>query len=94
MVPSVACAWLWRASATAVRYARLPRHIGHEDSRSRPVDRPVLFNPWIEKSRNLVDMNDDGYLNMVAVEPGTVSELATLQPGGCWSGTETVELLS
>lgn len=53
----------------------------------------VLFNPWIDKSRNLVDMNDDGYLNMVAIEPGSVSSLVSLAAGSDWSGSEMITLL-
>lgn len=32
----------------------------------------VLWNAWIEKAKSLADMNDDGYLYYVCVEPGLV----------------------
>lgn len=40
----------------------------------------VLWNPWIEKSKALNDMDDDGYLNFVCVEPGVVNDYVTIQP--------------
>jgi len=41
----------------------------------------VLWNPWIEKATALADMDDDGYERFVCVEPGTVSQWVTVQPG-------------
>jgi D-hexose-6-phosphate mutarotase len=41
----------------------------------------VLWNPWVDKSRALADMDDSGYLSFVCVEPGVVSEYVTVAPG-------------
>lgn len=47
---------------------------------SHPCD-CVLWNPWIDKSRALNDMDDDGYLSFVCVEPGVVSDYVTIPSG-------------
>jgi glucose-6-phosphate 1-epimerase len=41
----------------------------------------VLWNPWVDKARALADMDDDGYLSFVCVEPGVVSDYVTIPPG-------------
>jgi glucose-6-phosphate 1-epimerase len=41
----------------------------------------VLWNPWVDKSKALADMDDEGYLSFVCVEPGVVSEYVTVAPG-------------
>jgi glucose-6-phosphate 1-epimerase len=42
----------------------------------------VVWNPWIEKSKRMVDFGDDEYLQMVCVESGNVRECAVkLEPG-------------
>lgn len=42
----------------------------------------VVWNPWIDKSRRLGDMDADGYRRMVCVETAEIGEnAATLQPG-------------
>ena len=42
----------------------------------------VVWNPWIEKSKRMVDFGDDEYLQMVCVESGNVRECAIrLEPG-------------
>lgn len=45
-----------------------------------PID-VVLWNPWIEKAAALVDMDNDGYISFVCVEPGTVSNFVNVAPG-------------
>ena len=46
----------------------------------------VVWNPWIEKAKAMSDFQDDGYLNMVCVEVGTVAAPITLAPGATWTG--------
>jgi len=40
----------------------------------------VLWNPWIEKAKNMSDFQDDGYLTMVCVEAGYVTKRKLLKP--------------
>jgi glucose-6-phosphate 1-epimerase len=42
----------------------------------------VVWNPWIEKTKTLGDMQADGWQNMVCVETANVmSDIVTLKPG-------------
>jgi glucose-6-phosphate 1-epimerase len=50
----------------------------------------VVWNPWIENSRAMVDMEPDGYQRMVCVEAAVIEEPVTLAPGQDWQGTQTV----
>jgi glucose-6-phosphate 1-epimerase len=40
----------------------------------------VLWNPWVDKSRGLADLDDEGYLTFVCVEPGTVARPMEVPP--------------
>ena len=40
----------------------------------------VFWNPWIEKSLTLADLDNEAYLNFVCVEPGTVRDWVTVPP--------------
>jgi len=53
----------------------------------------VFWNPWIEKAKAMSDFNDDGYKNMVCVEPGFVSERKVLQPREKWTGSQWLSVL-
>jgi hypothetical protein len=41
----------------------------------------VLWNPWIDKAASLPDMDDDGYLRFLCVEPGVVADYVLVPPG-------------
>lgn len=46
----------------------------------------VVWNPWIEKARQLKDLGDDEYRRMVCVETVNMHVPAVLAPGAQWSG--------
>lgn len=50
----------------------------------------VLWNPWSEKARALADMDDEGYLQFVCVEPGTVADYVIVQPGQALNLTQVL----
>ncbi|KAK6458847.1 galactose mutarotase-like domain-containing protein [Scheffersomyces xylosifermentans] len=51
----------------------------------------VVWNPWIKKSDGMADfLPKTGYLNMVCVEPGHVSDFVTLKKGEKWSGSQVL----
>lgn len=53
----------------------------------------VLWNPWIEKAKQLSDLGDEEYHNFVCVEPGTVSEWVVLQPRQSMELSQRIVLL-
>ncbi|HED40549.1 MAG TPA: D-hexose-6-phosphate mutarotase [Chromatiales bacterium] len=52
-------------------------HIRKEGSRST-----VIWNPWLEKSIQMSDMDDHDYLNMVCIESANAAHNATVIPAG------------
>lgn len=55
------------------------RHLTIRKSGSQST---IIWNPWIEKSRNLTDLPDDAYRNFICVEAAnTTRDTHTLQPG-------------
>lgn len=45
-------------------------------------DSTVVWNPWIEKSEQMGDLGDDGYLNMVCVESANAAQNTITLPAG------------
>jgi len=44
-------------------------------------DSLVVWNPWVEKSKQMVDMNNDAYKNMLCLETGNIGrEPLTIEP--------------
>jgi len=44
-------------------------------------DSLVVWNPWIDKAKQMVDMNDDAYKNMLCLETGNIGRKPlTLEP--------------
>ena len=39
----------------------------------------VIWNPWIEKAKQMSDFNDEGYRNMICVEAGKVADVENLK---------------
>lgn len=53
----------------------------------------VVWNPWIEKSNGMGDFQPkDGYLKMLCIEPGNVSDFVKLNKGEKWSGSQIITL--
>lgn len=52
----------------------------------------VLWNPWVDKTRGMSDMPEDGYRRFVCVEHGRIIEKPTIQPGGEFTGTQTITI--
>ncbi|HEX7242360.1 MAG TPA: D-hexose-6-phosphate mutarotase [Longimicrobiaceae bacterium] len=48
----------------------------------------VVWNPWTELARELPDMADDEYLEMLCVEAAVAVEPVHLAPGEEWTGTQ------
>jgi glucose-6-phosphate 1-epimerase len=55
-------------------------HSANLDDEPFPTD-VVLWNAWIDKCKSMGDLDDDAYLKYVCVEPGTVKDWVTLEPG-------------
>jgi len=53
----------------------------------------VFWNPWVEKAKAMSDFNDEGYKNMVCVEPGFVAERKVLQPREKWTGSQWLSVV-
>lgn len=41
----------------------------------------VFWNPWIDKSKTLSDLDNEAYLEYICVEPGCVSQWVDVTPG-------------
>lgn len=53
----------------------------------------VVWNPWIDKANSLGDFEPKkGYLDMLCIEAGHVTDFVTLEPSECWSGSQEVFL--
>ncbi len=76
-------------------YVRAPREIVLRDNaaghtlRIRQENMPdiVVWNPWAEKSKELPDMANEEYREMLCVETCAIAEPVLLRPGETWIGT-------
>ena len=67
-------------AACVVEDPALDRRIHVEKSGSRST---VVWNPWVEKARDLVDFGDEEYRSMVCVEAANAgSDAIVVDPGG------------
>ncbi|KAK4015022.1 glucose-6-phosphate 1-epimerase isoform X1 [Daphnia magna] len=53
----------------------------------------VVWNPWVEKAREIQDFGDDEYPNMICVEAGHVSEPVILLPGNAFEASEILQVM-
>ncbi|CAI5728287.1 unnamed protein product [Peronospora destructor] len=54
----------------------------------------VAKNPWVECAKNMSDFGDEEYKNMVAIEPGRVSERQSLSAGNAYTLQQTISVLT
>jgi glucose-6-phosphate 1-epimerase len=53
----------------------------------------VVWNPWIKKSEGMADfLPKSGYLNMLCIEPGNVSDFVSLTNGEKWQGSQILSI--
>ena len=52
----------------------------------------VVWNPWLEGARDLSDMAESEYRNMLCVESATVDQPTQLAPGESWLGEQKITL--
>lgn len=45
----------------------------------------VIWNPYVEKSKAMSDLPDDGWKKFICIEPARVEEPAVVDPGETWS---------
>uniref|UniRef100_T1J3U6 glucose-6-phosphate 1-epimerase n=1 Tax=Strigamia maritima TaxID=126957 RepID=T1J3U6_STRMM len=53
----------------------------------------VIWNPWVERAREIADFGDDEYPNMVCVEAGRVSTPVHLPPGALFEASEVLQVM-
>ncbi|KAI7861876.1 galactose mutarotase-like domain-containing protein [Spinellus fusiger] len=53
----------------------------------------VVWNPWIEKAKNLADFGDEEYPEMICVEVGAVADWVKLAGGQTWTGGQILTVV-
>ena len=53
----------------------------------------VVWNPWVEKAKEIGDLGDDEYPSFVCVEVGSVATPFSVDAGATWTGAQTVTVL-
>lgn len=59
---------------------------------SEGFDEVVVWNPWIDGEANIEDMESGDFRKMICVESVIASRQVVVEPGGCWSGSQTMQL--
>jgi len=54
----------------------------------------VVWNPWVEKTKAVKDMEDDDYKVMICIETGAIGTPVQLKQNESWSGKQSIELRS
>ncbi|KAF4317441.1 hypothetical protein G195_009226 [Phytophthora kernoviae 00238/432] len=54
----------------------------------------VVWNPWADRAKTMEDFGDEEYKNMVAVEPGRVSEKQKLPAGKTYTLQQSISVFS
>jgi glucose-6-phosphate 1-epimerase len=52
----------------------------------------VVWNPWLELTATLSDMQPNDYLNMLCVEAARITDPMVLDPGATWRGREVIDV--
>ncbi|CAB4058655.1 E5.1.3.15 [Lepeophtheirus salmonis] len=53
----------------------------------------VVWNPWIENAKKMSDFGDEGYTNMVCVEPANAIDRVVIKPESSWVGKVELEVV-
>ncbi|UIZ29727.1 hypothetical protein KXD40_003054 [Peronospora effusa] len=54
----------------------------------------VVWNPWVNRAEAMQDFNNEEYINMVAVEPGRVSEMQPLLAGKTYTLKQSIAVFT
>ena len=53
----------------------------------------VFWNAWVDKSRATADLDDDGYLHYVCIEPGTIASKKKVEAGSKLILSKTIQVV-
>ena len=53
----------------------------------------VIWNPWVDKAKEIPDFGDDEYPNMICVEAVHKSKVAKVKPGDTYKANHTIAVL-
>ena len=53
----------------------------------------MIWNPWLEKAKEIADFGDDEYPNMICVESGHVSQPVPLMPGTAFEASQILQVM-
>ncbi|CAH0485203.1 unnamed protein product [Peronospora farinosa] len=54
----------------------------------------VVWNPWVERAKAMQDFDNEEYKNMVAIEPGRVSEMQPLLAGKTYTLKQSISVFT
>ena len=53
----------------------------------------VIWNPWLDKAKEIPDFGDDEYPNMISVMSGHVANPVTLMPGTAFEASQILQVM-